>query len=129
MFIQDFPRNRIFQSADSMPQFAKDLFFYIKGQSLPPHILSKLCEYNFSKSAGIEFVHSMSGEHFDNLERHGKNGLATAIKRLGFEPSQDQQLQLCYVVETQTFRVYLTPAIMTYIDNRPRRSAISMKDS
>lgn len=81
-----------------MPQFAKDLLFYLKAQKLPPHILSKVCEYNFSKSAGLEFVHSMSGEHFDQLERHSKNGLATAIKRLGFEPVQGQTLQLCYVV-------------------------------
>src|ERR1700694_2397453 len=102
MYIQDFPRNHILQSVDTMPQFAKDVLFYLKAQKLPEHILSKVCEYNFSKTAGIEFVHSMSGEHFDELERHGKNGLATAIKRLSFEPAQGQTLQLCYVVQPKS---------------------------
>src|ERR1700737_5362632 len=98
MYIQDFPRIHVFQSAESIPQFAKDLLFYIKAQKLPPYIFRQLCEYDFSKSAGVEFVHSISGEHFDELERHSKNGLASAVKRLGFEPTQGQTLQLCYVV-------------------------------
>jgi|ERR1700734_1823542 hypothetical protein len=98
MYIQDFPRHPTRQSADDMPQFAKELLFFIKAQKLPHHILAKVCEYDFTKSAGVEFVHSMSGEHFDNLERHGKNSLASAVKRLGLEPEQGQTLQLCYVV-------------------------------
>ena len=98
MYIQDFPRNPTPQTVDDMPQFAKELLFFIKAQKLPQHILTKVCEYDFTKTAGVEFVHSMSGEHFDNLERHGKNGLASAVKRLGLEPEQGHTLQLCYVV-------------------------------
>ena|SRR2546423_6863381 len=98
MYIQDFPRCSRQQSAEELPQFAKDLLFFVRGQNLPSHILAKVCEYNFEKSAGIQFVHSMSGEQFDELERHGKNGLATAVKSLGLEPAQGQTLQLCYVV-------------------------------
>ena|ERR1700730_3722754 len=98
MYIQDFPRCLREQSIDELPRFAKDLLFFVKGHNLPSHILAKVCEYNFERSVGIEFVHSMSGEHFDELERHGKNGLATVVKRLGFEPTQGQTLQLCYVV-------------------------------
>src|SRR5436190_300415 len=98
MYIQDFPRNLIQQSPDDLPQFAKDLLFFIKGQKLPSHILNKLCEYKFERSAGIEFVHSMSGDHFDQLHRHAKNGLASAITRLRLKPQQGETLQLCYVV-------------------------------
>ena len=98
MYIQDFPRNPTPQPVDDMPQFVKELLFFIKAQKLPQLILTKVCEYDFTKTTGVEFVHSMSGEHFDNLERHGKNGLASAVKRLGFEPEQGQTLQLCYVV-------------------------------
>jgi hypothetical protein len=98
MYIQDFPQSSRQQSIEELPQFAKDLLFFMKGQSLPSHILAKVCEYNFEKSAGVEFVHSMSGEYFDELERHAKNGLATAVKRLKLEPTQGQTLQLCYVV-------------------------------
>jgi hypothetical protein len=124
MYIQDFPRNHSLQNAESMPQFAKELLFYIKAQNLPPHILSKVCEYDFSKSAGVEFVHSMSGEHLAGLDRHGKNGLASAIKRLGFEPSQSQTLQLCYVVKLKPSGVYLTPAMneMLMLDFIARQS-------
>jgi hypothetical protein len=98
MYIQDFPRCSRQQSVDELPQFAKDVLFFMKGQNLPSHILTKVCEYNFDKSAGVEFVHSMSGEYFDELERHSKNGLATAVKRLKLEPTEGQTLQLCYVV-------------------------------
>jgi hypothetical protein len=98
MYIQDFPRYTRQQSVEELPQFAQDLLFFVKGQNLPPHILAKVGEYNFDKSVGIQFVHSMSGEHFDELERHGKNGLATAVRRLGIAPAQGQTLQLCYVV-------------------------------
>lgn len=98
MYIQDFPRCSGQQSVEELPQFAKDLIFFVKGQNLPPHIIDKVCEYDFEKSAGVEFVHSMSGEHFDHLDRHAKNGLATAVKRLKLEPTQGQTLQLCYVV-------------------------------
>lgn len=98
MYIQDFPRNPIQQSPDDLPQFAKDLLFFVKGQKLPSHVLDKLCEYNFERSTGIEFVHSMSGDYFDQLHRHAKNGLASAITRLGLKPQQGETLQLCYVV-------------------------------
>lgn len=98
MYIQDFPRLASPQLQDSMPQFAKDLLYFIKTQTLPTHILNKVCEYDFQKSAGIEFIHSMSGEHFDQLNRQSKNGLASAITRLGLKPQQGQTLQLCYVV-------------------------------
>src|SRR5579859_2840146 len=101
MYIQDFPRHPSQQTPESLPPFAQELLFYIKGQKLPQHILNKVCEYNFAKSEGIRFVHSMSGEHLDNLDRHGKNGLAAAIKKLNLEPGQGQTLQLCYVVRTQ----------------------------
>jgi hypothetical protein len=98
MYIQDFPRNAVQQSPDDLPQFARDLLFFVKGQNLPSHILNKVCEYNFEKSSGIEFVHSMSGDYLDNLDRHAKNGLASAISRLRLEPQQGETLQLCYVV-------------------------------
>jgi hypothetical protein len=98
MYIQDFPRNPVQQSPNDLPQFARDLLFFVKGQNLPSHILEKLCEYNFEKSVGIEFVHSMSGDYFDQLHRHAKNGLASAISRLGFKPQQGETLQLSYVV-------------------------------
>ena len=101
MYIHDFPRysTSATPSPDSLPQFASELLFYIKAQGIPSHILDKVREYNFSTSDGIEFVHSMSGDHFDALNRHGKNGLASAIARLGLKPSsQHEILQLCYVV-------------------------------
>ena len=98
MYIQDFPRHPTQQSPEQLPQFAQDLLFYIKAQYLPQHILAKFCEYNFEKSAGVEFVHSISGDHLEELERHGKNGLASAISRLGLKPERDETLQLSYVV-------------------------------
>lgn len=102
MYIQDFPRISTRQSPDDLTQFAQELVFFVKGQGLPQHILAKILEYDYEKSADIGFVHSMSGEHFDHLDHHGKNGLASAIKRLKFQPEHDQTLQLGYVVQTQT---------------------------
>lgn len=104
MYIQDFPRNLVRQAPNALPQFAKDLLFFIKEQNLPSHILDKLCEYNFEKSGGVEFVHSMSGDYFDQLHRHAKNGLASAISRLGFKPQQGETLQLSYVVHNPILR-------------------------
>ena len=105
MYIQDFPRHlpSSRSPADTLPQFASELLFYIKAQGLPSHVLEKVREYNFSTSEGIEFVHSISGDNFDSLNRHGKNGLASAIERLGLKPSsQSDILQLCYVVRNST---------------------------
>jgi Tyrosyl-DNA phosphodiesterase len=117
MYIQDFPRKLTQQSPEDLPQFAKDVLFYIKAQNIPIHILNKFCEYDFIKSAGIEFVQSMSGEHFDELERHSKNGLASAVKRLGFKPEQGQTLQLSYVVRNPILTVvYLTPVMSHHSD-------------
>jgi hypothetical protein len=107
MYIQDFPRSPSRQTPSDLPQFAKDLLFFIRGQNLPSHVLNKLCEYNFERSAGIEFVHSMSGDHLEELERHGKNGLASAINRLDLKPRQGETLQLCYVVSNPL----LTPSL------------------
>jgi Tyrosyl-DNA phosphodiesterase len=98
MYIQDFPRST-HHAPNQLPQFAQDLMFFLRGQSVPQRILDKFREYSFEKSRGIEFVHSMSGEHFTNLERHAKNGLATAIRRLVFQPSQNDILELGYVVK------------------------------
>jgi hypothetical protein len=97
MYIQDFPRKEP-QAPDQLTRFAMEMLFYIKAQNLPEHVVNKVCEYDFQKSAGVEFVHSMSGEHIDKLERHAKNGLASAINRLGLKPGQGETLQLCYVV-------------------------------
>jgi|SRR5579862_1328565 len=101
MYIQDFPRSSSEQSTEDLTQFAQDLLFFVKGQGLPQHILDKIHEYNFEKSADIGFVHSMSGEHFDEVGRHGKNGLASTIKRLELQPTRDQTLQLGYVVQAR----------------------------
>jgi hypothetical protein len=114
MYIQDFPRCPSPQTPEKLPQFARGLLFFIRGQNLPSHVLNKLCEYNFEKSAGIEFVHSMSGDHFEELERHGKNGLASAINRLGVKPQQGETLQLCYVVRNPI----LTRGFFSYPANK-----------
>ena len=98
MYIQDFPRHPTQQHPEQLPRFAKELLFYIKAQTLPQHVLDKVCEYNFEKSDGIEFVHSISGDHLDELDRHGKNGLASSLSRLGLKPGKDETLQLSYVV-------------------------------
>ena len=103
LYIQDFPRNLNRQRPEDLPQFAQDLMYYILAQKLPTHILNKLCEYNFERSRGVEFVHSISGDHLDELERHGKNGLATSVNRLGFKPEQGETLQLSYVVRNPIF--------------------------
>lgn len=110
MYIQDFPRSTSKPSSENLTQFIQDLIFFVKGQGLPQHIMEKIMEYNFEKSADIGFVHSMSGEHVDEVERHGRNGLASTIKRLGFEPSVDQTLRLGYVVTNSIVdrRGYLT---------------------
>jgi Tyrosyl-DNA phosphodiesterase len=101
MYIQDFPRLPTQQSRDDLPQFASEMLFFLEKQGLSQQILAKTCQYDFSKSRGVEFVHSMSGDHVVNVARHGKNGLASAIKRLQLTPSQSETLQLCYVVQTQ----------------------------
>ena len=124
MYIQDFPRHPA-QSPEFLPQFAKDLLFFIKAQNVHSHVIDKIREYDFSKSAGVEFVHSISGDHFDELERHSKNGLASAISRLGLKPGQGETLQLCYVVRnpilmTSLFDMYHVDKLIA----RPRHWAI-----
>ena len=101
MYIQDFPRysGSAPSLTDPLPRFASELLFFLKAQGISSHIVDKVREYDFSSSDGIEFVHSISGDHFDDLNRCGKNGLASAIERLGLKPSsQHEMLQLCYVV-------------------------------
>jgi len=98
MYIQDFPRLRGQQSPDDLPHFAVELLYFLESQGLPDHIHNKTCEYDFRKSVGIEFVHSMSGDHIGDAHRHGKNCLASAISRLDLTPSKEETVQLCYVV-------------------------------
>jgi hypothetical protein len=109
MYIQDFPRLPTQQSHDDLPQFASEMLFFLEKQRLPAHILSKTCQYDFSKSRGIEFVHSMSGDHLGDVARHGKNGLASAISRLQLTPSKEETLQLCYVVRNSIPSKLLSP--------------------
>lgn len=98
MYIQDFPRLPSRQFRDNLPSFAREMLFFVESQGLPEHILNKICEFDFSKSLGIEFVHSISGDHIGDVQRHGKNSLASAISRLKLTPSKGETLQLCYVV-------------------------------
>jgi Tyrosyl-DNA phosphodiesterase len=97
MYIQDFPRLAN-PKTGSLSQFANDLILFIKAQNLPSHVIDKVREYDFERSEDIQFVHSISGDHLHDIERHGKNGLAAAIQRLDLKPTQDEMLQLCYVV-------------------------------
>jgi hypothetical protein len=101
MYIQDFPR--LEKPNTNLSQFAKDLIFFIEAQKIPSHVIDKLREYDFQKAEGVGFVHSISGDHIDHVERHGKNGLASAIERLGLKLNQDEILQLCYVVRKPIF--------------------------
>jgi len=98
MYIQDFPRLGAQQSRDDLPQFAGEMLYFLESQGLPGHILNKTCEYDFRKSVNVQFVHSMSGDHIGDVRRHGKNGLASAISRLNLAPSNEETVQLCYVV-------------------------------
>src|SRR5436305_12145030 len=102
MYIQDFPRIGFQQSMEELPSFAKELLFFIRRQNLPSNVLNKLCEYNFTRSSGIEFVHSISGDHLDHLDRIGKNSLASALTRLDLKPQPNETLQLCYVLRNST---------------------------
>lgn len=101
MYIQDFPRLPTQQPRDGLSQFPSEMLFFLEKQGLSPDIISKVCQYDFSKSRGVEFVHSMSGDHLVDVARHGKNGLASAISRLQLTPAKEETLQLCYVVQTQ----------------------------
>jgi hypothetical protein len=87
VFLIDLPRSNLATTAgqqQQQPQFAEDLFYFIKAQGLPEDVVRRVYEHNFSGTIGLGFVHTIGGVHADlSWKLTGHCGLGRTVAGLG----------------------------------------------
>ncbi|KAH0360280.1 phospholipase D/nuclease, partial [Aureobasidium melanogenum] len=94
VFLIDLPRHEdtAINDASSLPQFGRELLFFLRKKGCEEDILKGVLNFDFSNTKDLAFVHSVGGTHYgDGMERTGYVGLSTAIREL--HPSS--QFSLC----------------------------------
>jgi hypothetical protein len=77
--------------------FLDELLHFAAAQGIPETVLSQLVSYDFKKTAGMAFVHSIGGSSSgDNWKRTGYCGLGNSIRKLGC--ASGRGLEVDYVV-------------------------------
>lgn len=84
VFLIDLPRSNPATTAGQRPQFAEDLFYFIKAQGLPEDVVRRVYEHDFSRTTGLGFVHTTGGVHADvSWKLTGHCGLGRTVAVLG----------------------------------------------
>ncbi|KAG9950374.1 phospholipase D/nuclease, partial [Aureobasidium melanogenum] len=94
VFLIDLPRleDTATNDASSLPQFGRELLFFLRKKGCEEDILKGVLNFDFSNTKDLAFVHSVGGTHYgDDMERTGYVGLSTAIREL--HPSS--QFSIC----------------------------------
>ncbi|KAH0112742.1 phospholipase D/nuclease, partial [Aureobasidium melanogenum] len=85
VFLIDLPRleDTPISDASSLPQFGRELLFFLKQKGCDDDILKGVLNFDFSNTKDLAFVHSVGGTHYgEDMERTGYVGLSTAIREL-----------------------------------------------
>ncbi|KAI4736222.1 phospholipase D/nuclease [Aureobasidium sp. EXF-12298] len=85
VFLVDLPRleDTALNDASSLPQFGRELLFFLEKKGCDDDILKGVLNFDFSNTQGLAFVHSVGGTHYgEDMERTGYVGLSTAIREL-----------------------------------------------
>ncbi|KAG0644075.1 tyrosyl-DNA phosphodiesterase-domain-containing protein [Tuber brumale] len=82
VFIIDLPR--LPKPNHNQTHFAKELHHFCAAKGMPEDVLSGLCQYDFSRTKDMAFVHSIGGSNVGkDWHRTGYSGLGAAVKALG----------------------------------------------
>jgi hypothetical protein len=86
VFIIDLPRleQSTVNDANSLPQFGRELHFFLQKMSCDDDILKGVLSFDFSNTKHLAFVHAVgaSSHYGEEMERTGYVGLSKAIREL-----------------------------------------------
>ena len=96
VFLIDLPRlEGQKQLKSDLPQFGQSLLEFLESMTLSPDVIDGVLKFDFSKTKGLAFVHTIGGTHFgDALQKTGYFGLNRAIRTLGMQSDSSLQLDL-----------------------------------
>lgn len=128
VFLIDLPRleQTTADDADSLPQFGRELQFFLRKMGCEDDILKGVLNFDFSNTKHIAFVHSVgaSAHYGEDMERTGYVGLSKAIRELnsssGDYLSSTSDLRIDYVASSIGS---LNDAFLTIIHNAARGEA------
>ncbi|KAI5803135.1 putative tyrosyl-DNA phosphodiesterase [Geopyxis carbonaria] len=84
VFMIDLPRLPSDELRPGQTFFMESLQYFCTASDIPADTVEELCKFDFSKTAGMAFVHSIGGSHTgENWNRTGFPGLGEAVKTLG----------------------------------------------
>ncbi|WPG99792.1 Hypothetical protein R9X50_00261100 [Acrodontium crateriforme] len=68
---------------ENLTQFGKELYYFMEKQEFDQKIMDGILKFDFTKTAGIAFVHTIGGVSYkQSAERTGLPGLAKAVRDL-----------------------------------------------
>ena len=125
VFLIDLPRleQTTTNDADSLPQFGRELHFFLRKMGCEDDILKGVLNFDFSNTKHLAFVHAVgaSAHYGEDMERTGYVGLSKAIRELtpspGCSPSSALDLHIDYVASSIGS---LNDAFLTIIHNAAR---------
>ncbi|KAL6244594.1 hypothetical protein RBB50_008122 [Rhinocladiella similis] len=85
---------------ETATQFETSLRAFLKAQTVPEDVLTKLSNFDFSLTSPLAFVHTLGGAHTNPqiIQSTGLPGLANAVTQLGL--ATRRELQLDYVTSS-----------------------------
>ncbi|KIW15249.1 hypothetical protein PV08_05294 [Exophiala spinifera] len=98
VFLIDLPLKS--PGVDTRTQFETSLRAFLKAQTVPDDVLTKLSKFDFDRASHLAFVHTLGGAHTNRqvIQSTGLPGLANAVAQLGLATCRD--LQLDYVTSS-----------------------------
>nr|KMM63835.1 hypothetical protein CPAG_00189 [Coccidioides posadasii RMSCC 3488] len=99
LFLIDLPRKILGSQEKTSTPFFDELVYFLKASALHEKIIAKLSEFDFGKTAGFAFVHTIGGSHTgSDWGKTGVCGLGKAVTMLGLQTPQP--LKLDYVTSS-----------------------------
>ena len=102
VFLIDLPRLAVKQILpENLTLFGRELIHFIRAMGLQEDVIRSVCNFDFSATKGLAFVHTIGGAHSGDADswRHtGYCGLGRAVKELGL--GSDGPLELDFVTSS-----------------------------
>lgn len=125
VFMIDLPRleQTAIDDANALPQFGRELHFFLRKMGCEDDILEGVLNFNFSNTKHLAFVHSIgaSAHYGEDMERTGYVGLSKAVRELNSSlecsMSSTSNLHIDYVASSIGS---LNDAFLTIIHNAAR---------
>ncbi|CAD0081518.1 unnamed protein product [Aureobasidium vineae] len=90
VFLIDLPRleQTVTKDAELLPQFGRELLFFMRKKGCDDHILKGVLNFDFSNTKDLAFIHSVgaSAHYGKDMKRTGYVGLSKAIRELYSSP-------------------------------------------